>query len=455
MKEIRVLYPLLWLQIFSGLFVVLTVLSCTRLSTPIQDQEPKYLSPSPTPDKTLQTTKTPRPTFTSSTPLTSTSLMIQTPVYEPVLEVPPCNATFDNLPSGQYLVYQYGSSGTSVVDLEGKVRRDLTDETMYPLNANGRQMWLCSGGLLDGEQETFIDIPISLCNAYVISPDLNLALTVCPTGEPYWHYGRVEVYSLKGDTKTVLMEREDNGYNIFNPQWSPDGKWISVFLAYPDRGPINTNLGKPDAGLYLFDTSCLNDPVICPDTQRGPFKVPAQSMLSYSWSPDSQFIALTSERLEGFEIFDIYSEGIISRHVSVGYGAIGPPFWSPDGKWLAYTRQESTSNNNSEKIYLIPVDGGPSVQLVSGTYIMGWIKVPLPMQIGKAYQITQVGAYLNLRGTPSLSGTPLRNLPPGEWVLILDGPVETDGYRWWKMRSEDGAEGWAIEHPDWYEPVEE
>jgi hypothetical protein len=28
-----------------------------------------------------------------------------------------------------------------------------------------------------------------------------------------------------------------------------------------------------------------------------------------------------------------------------------------------------------------------------------------------------------------------------------------DGYAWWIMRTDDGAEGWAVNIPDWFAPA--
>jgi hypothetical protein len=44
----------------------------------------------------------------------------------------------------------------------------------------------------------------------------------------------------------------------------------------------------------------------------------------------------------------------------------------------------------------------------------------------------------------------LRKLQPGDTVTIIEGPVEADGYTWWKMKTSDGLEGWAVEVSVWF-----
>jgi hypothetical protein len=263
------------------------------------------------------------------------------------------------------------------------------------------------------------------------------------------------VYSTADGAQETLLEREDFEYNFFGPQWSPDGRWLSVFLGYLDYGPGGF-LGKPDAGLYLFDTSCLFEMGACSRGLYGPFRIPAQVWGGSSWSPDSHQLAMVSDRVDGFEIFDVQSRTFYSLPTIAGYDGVISVSWSPDGLWLAYAQRESELDS-SRDIYVMPVKGGPSIHLVGGSseeVVVGWITIPLPMHLGQEYTITQSGTDLHLRSLPALSGTILRTLQPGDQVVLLDGPVGTDGYRWWKMSVvADGIEGWAVEHPDWYRPV--
>ncbi|MBM4431051.1 MAG: SH3 domain-containing protein [Chloroflexi bacterium] len=61
------------------------------------------------------------------------------------------------------------------------------------------------------------------------------------------------------------------------------------------------------------------------------------------------------------------------------------------------------------------------------------------------------GQQLSLRAGPGQSQARLRILTEGTRLLVLDGPEAGDGYQWWKVRTDDGVEGWVA--GDWLTPV--
>jgi hypothetical protein len=79
---------------------------------------------------------------------------------------------------------------------------------------------------------------------------------------------------------------------------------------------------------------------------------------------------------------------------------------------------------------------------------------PLPaFQAGKTFTITESGAQLKLRASPSLTGDVLEMLEEGEHILVLEGPEEVDEYLWWRVRVDsNGQEGWVAENPGWFAP---
>jgi hypothetical protein len=79
----------------------------------------------------------------------------------------------------------------------------------------------------------------------------------------------------------------------------------------------------------------------------------------------------------------------------------------------------------------------------------------LVFRIGDTYILKRAAGNLNLREFPSRDAPAIRKLVTGEYMLILDGPVQADGFTWWKFRtdlnSDQQVEGWAVEDPDWYQ----
>ena len=79
----------------------------------------------------------------------------------------------------------------------------------------------------------------------------------------------------------------------------------------------------------------------------------------------------------------------------------------------------------------------------------------LAFRPGDIYILTRAGGNLNLRQEPSRSAPAIRKLQEGEYLKIIGGPVQVDGFTWWEflvdINSENPVQGWAVENSDWYE----
>jgi hypothetical protein len=79
----------------------------------------------------------------------------------------------------------------------------------------------------------------------------------------------------------------------------------------------------------------------------------------------------------------------------------------------------------------------------------------LAFRLRDVYKITEAGAGLNLRLEPTRNAGVIQKLEPGEYVTIVDGPLQAEGFTWWRLRYErsngDSLEGWAVGQPEWYE----
>lgn len=78
----------------------------------------------------------------------------------------------------------------------------------------------------------------------------------------------------------------------------------------------------------------------------------------------------------------------------------------------------------------------------------------LVFRVGDVYIITEAGGNppLNLRAQPTKSAAVLAKLETGEYIEIIDGPVQADGGQWWKIQLPNtDRSGWVLEDPAWYE----
>ena len=104
----------------------------------------------------------------------------------------------------------------------------------------------------------------------------------------------------------------------------------------------------------------------------------------------------------------------------------------------------------------------PPLPAWASTFLLlqGEVHPWLAFRIGDIYEITKYGDHLNLRETPSKSGSVLTQLHTDSYVEIIDGPVAAEGLTWWKLKCifcsdtsnlGNSATGWAVESQVWYE----
>jgi uncharacterized protein YgiM (DUF1202 family) len=55
---------------------------------------------------------------------------------------------------------------------------------------------------------------------------------------------------------------------------------------------------------------------------------------------------------------------------------------------------------------------------------------------------------LNVRESPALSAAILEKLPDGVAITLLEGPLDAEGYTWWRIATPGGIEGWVVSYAD-------
>src|SRR5437588_884386 len=148
------------------------------------------------------------------------------------------------------------------------------------------------------------------------------------------------VLSVHGEVFTAPVEEGDLRQITDTPardrdvSYSPDGKW----LAY-----VSDRSGREE--IYVSSVDGAGEPQKMTDLDALKF--------AYSWSPDSTQIAFTSSD-DKLRVVTVASKE--AKELSTSrYGNIGSPAWSPDGKWLAFSKPDVTRTTD---IYLIPSSGG-------------------------------------------------------------------------------------------------
>ncbi|HEV2836070.1 MAG TPA: S41 family peptidase [Pyrinomonadaceae bacterium] len=147
------------------------------------------------------------------------------------------------------------------------------------------------------------------------------------------------VLSIHGEIFTAPVEEGDLKQLTDGPardrgvSYSPDGKWISY---------ISDQSGREELYVVPVDGSAAAQQVTDIDALK----------LSYNWSPDSKDIAFASSD-DKLRKLTVATKQVVELDSS-RYGGFGMPVWSPDGKWIAYSKPDISRTSD---IYMIASSG--------------------------------------------------------------------------------------------------
>ena len=223
----------------------------------------------------------------------------------------------------------------------------------------------------------------------------------------------------------------------FAPTWSADGSLI-YFLRNEVEGPSSLYEIRPDG-----------------TGERKLLDLPGQGAYSLqSDYPNNRILAGIFLDSKHFDLFWLGLNGVLERITDTAVCELFPAV-SPDRKWVAYWPDDTCYGADRDAISILHLKSGTTYTIgkpywqVDG---ISWSPVPA-LQIGAQYQITGAGDELNLRQSPKRAGGALMVLHTGDVVTVLEGPVDQDDYYWWRLRTADGTEGWAVEVAGWYAPA--
>jgi tricorn protease len=141
-----------------------------------------------------------------------------------------------------------------------------------------------------------------------------------------------------------LVQITDGPARDQNPVYSPDGRRIAY---------VSDASGREE--LYVSSTDGAGKPEKITDVDA--------LKLSFAWAPDSKSIAYVSSdaKLRRFEV----DTKRTSELVTARFGNISAPAWSPDGKWIAYSRPDYVRTSD---VYLIASAGGEERRVTFDSY---------------------------------------------------------------------------------------
>jgi tricorn protease len=151
--------------------------------------------------------------------------------------------------------------------------------------------------------------------------------------------GRRVAIETHGEIFTVASDRgepqrvTESFWREEEPRWSPNGKWIAFTSDRSGREEVWMADERGHNVKQLSDIDCDKGTLV--------------------WSPDSKFLLYSGSdhKLRKVEIDGLKTEEVTSSDV----GPIGSPQFSPDGKWVSYSKEDSVLRS---RVYVKKLDGG-------------------------------------------------------------------------------------------------
>jgi Tol biopolymer transport system component/DNA-binding winged helix-turn-helix (wHTH) protein len=127
--------------------------------------------------------------------------------------------------------------------------------------------------------------------------------------------------------------------------------------------------------------------------------------LGVTWSPDSRFVAYSSDRGGKFDIWVQPVGGGNAVQVTKGPDHNWQPDWSPDGKLIAFR-----SERHGGGLYLVPALGGPERRIASFGYRPRWSPNGSQVLFGTSFSVALTGVRLNRFYLLTVDGNPPREV---------------------------------------------
>ncbi len=338
---------------------------------------------------------------------------------------------FKRLPGGSYLVY-YDSGTNSLEALSFQLTTTTIAKSSQLFNfSTNMNFGLVNQTLVELQAGKKISIPefdsqencqvtsISRRGEFLLANCENQRIKILPVGQAW-----------------VNLLPENLQFKLFSdPILSPDDQQVAFCMQDPEnetlihfyRVDLESCMQGDKCELSLISTKC-------------------DEVLS-AWSPDAKMIAISDQK-QGIHFIEFLYRTKTELLNPLQTGKIDDMFWSPDGKWLAYSRSEGTQQDPKTSIYLFSLAGSEPRMFYQTDHpikLVGWLNVVSEFKQNNHYAILPGENQYWLKDTPSQDGFNLKLFLPAEKVRVLDKMEIVKGEKWWQVRVGDFT-GWVVEN---------
>ncbi|HEV3384369.1 MAG TPA: S41 family peptidase [Gemmata sp.] len=168
---------------------------------------------------------------------------------------------------------------------------------------------------------------------------------ISPDGKRALFSARGEIFTVPSGEGVTRNLTHSPGIHERNPMWSPDGK--SVAFISDATGEDEIHVGPADGGKPAKPITSGAD------TYK----------YEIDWSPDSKKIMWADKKLR-LQFIDVETKKVTQVNQAKEW-EIRNYNWSPDSKWIAFSRQESDS---LDKVHLYSLETGKTTEVTNGWY---------------------------------------------------------------------------------------
>ena len=147
------------------------------------------------------------------------------------------------------------------------------------------------------------------------------------------------------------------------------------------------------------------------------------------------------------DLWLVNANGGKARRLTANLGEVSHPFFSPDGKWIAFIGREE----GDIEVYLMPASGGPAKRLTylgKSAIVLGWKegKIIFASNAGQPFRHLLWLYEVNMEGSDpqKLPYGPARNISFGKKGIVI-GRNTGDPARWKRYRGGTAGEIWVDE----------